>query len=178
MKKYFIYIINVVLLLSVLLTVCSFRTYAADASFDSRVVRMGFIALKDNAEVDDDGVFSGINVENAYKIGQYANLNIDIILFPTGQEALTMLDEGKIDMMCNVIKTPDREGRYLFSEYEVGNVPMCVFVRRNDDRFSFGNTQQLTGCPLVLKKTARSEPFLPASAPITGLCQTYRFFQT
>lgn len=57
MKKYFIYIINVVLLLSVLLTVCSFRTYAADANTDSRVVRMGFIALKDNAEVDDDGVF-------------------------------------------------------------------------------------------------------------------------
>jgi hypothetical protein len=38
---------------------------------------------------------------------------------------------------------PDREEKYLFSEHEVGRQPMCVFVRKNDDRFAFGESGQL-----------------------------------
>ena len=109
-----------------------------------QITRIGIIDQKHFAEKAGDGSYTGVNAEYVYKIAQYANLNIKITLYKSGPQALNDLNNGRLDMMCNVIKTPARAEKYLFTEYEVGRLPMCVFIRKNDDRFTFGELRQLS----------------------------------
>lgn len=155
MKKLYRVLRYILLLLYILLTTLTIPVCADDSLNTGRPIRIGFVLQKDNAEKTEDGTYSGINVEYAYKIGQYANLDVEIILFQTGGEALPLLENGTIDMMCNVIKTPDREQKYLFSEYEVGRTPFCVFIRRSDDRFSFGNVRQLAAMTFAAEEKSK-----------------------
>jgi signal transduction histidine kinase/ActR/RegA family two-component response regulator len=114
-----------------------------EATPASRIIRIGFIDLKDYAVRNSDQTYEGITVEYAYKIAQYANLKIKVFLYKNGQQALNDLDHDQIDMMCNVVKNATREEKYLFTTHEVGRIAMCAFVRKDEDRFAFGNTAQL-----------------------------------
>jgi signal transduction histidine kinase/ActR/RegA family two-component response regulator len=134
------------MLLSVILTmiismIC-FPVTAVHAE-TAQTITVGMLEYAGYATQNEDGTYSGYNVEFAYKIAQYANFNINIVLFKTGKEELDALDNGTVDALCNVFKTDDREEKYLFSEREVGNLSMCVFCKEGDSRFSYGNTSQL-----------------------------------
>ncbi len=167
MKRHRMVLTYMFLLLYFLLAVLTIPVSAADSLNEGRPIRIGFVSQKDYAEEKEDGTYSGINVEYAYKIGQYANLDVEIILFQTGAESLPFLENGTIDMMCSVIKTPDREQNYLFSEYEVGRTPLCVFVRRDDDRFSFGNVRQLAAMTFAAEENSKVRELF------TSFCHNY-----
>lgn len=108
-----------------------------------KIWRVGIIELPDYAEGDGRGKYTGINVEYAYKIAQYADIKIQIVLETNGQEALQQLDRGEIDMMCNVIRTSDREKKYLFTTREAGAQSMSVFVGKDRTQYSYSNIMQL-----------------------------------
>ena len=116
---------------------------ALAAGEQADTVKIGLINLKGYASKDSSGSIVGVNAEYAYRIAQYANLKIELVLFDSGPAALTALDNGEIDMMCNVIKTDQREAKYLFTENAVGSLAMCVFVGRNEGRFSYNYAEQL-----------------------------------
>lgn len=121
---------------------CTTPAVSAETS-STQVINVGLIDLQGYASENADGTFTGANVEFTYKIAQYANLNIQIKLFKSGKEALDELDQGTIDMMCNVLKTADREEKYLFTDREIGSLPMCIFARSDDSRYSYNNTAQV-----------------------------------
>ena len=166
MRKFFCFL-SVLLLLLYGVFSYSTTTWAGEHPGSKKITRVGVIALNDYAEKDMDGDYSGINVEYAYKIAQYANLNIEIVLYQSGKTALDDLDNGRIDLMCNVVKTPAREEKYLFTEQPVGRLAMCAFVRKNDDRFSFGNNKQLA------KMTFGSEQASTVGSLFTKYCSVY-----
>jgi signal transduction histidine kinase/ABC-type amino acid transport substrate-binding protein len=115
---------------------------SAEEPAEDKTVRIGIIAQNGYATLESDGSCSGANVELAYRMAQYANMKISIVLPLSGKEAMEMMDDGRLDIMCNVLKTPDREREYLFSEHEAGTNPMCVYVKR-DSRFEYNNVGQL-----------------------------------
>lgn len=131
-----------VLLLSCTLTVL-FTPGVLAAEDEKPCIRVGIIASAEYARQNADGRLSGVNVEYAYRIAQYANINIRVTLLDSGKKALQMLDDGQIDMMCDVMKTPDREEKYLFSQHEVGEISMCVYTAEDDRRFTYNNLEQL-----------------------------------
>lgn len=116
---------------------------AAMAKEKDNLIRVGMIQLKGYGDVDDNGDLSGVNVKYAYKLAQYANLNIQVFLFKNGKDTLAQLDAGKIDAMCNVIKTPEREKQSLFSSREIGSQAMCVFTDNKDTQYTYRNIHQL-----------------------------------
>ena len=138
--------------------------------------RVGVIALKDYAEKDMDGDYSGVNVEYAYKIAQYANLNIEIVLYQSGKTALEDLDTGRIDLMCNVVKTSAREGKYLFTEQPVGRLAMCVFVRDQEDRFSFGNNKQFANMTFGTEQVSTVGSYFTKFCSIYGITPKIKIF--
>jgi signal transduction histidine kinase len=128
---------------------------ALAAGEQADTVKIGLINLKGYASKDSSGSIVGVNAEYAYRIAQYANLKIELVLFDSGPAALTALDNGEIDMMCNVIKTDQREAKYLFTENAVGSLAMCVFVGRNEGRFSYNYAEQLKSMTIGYEKDSK-----------------------
>jgi len=42
-----------------------------------------------------------------------------------------------------LLKLEERTHKYLYAEHESGSTPNSVYVRENDNRFSYGNVEQL-----------------------------------
>lgn len=110
----------------------------------SRTIRIGISEYPSYAYKNADGRYDGIDVEYAYTIAQYANLSIQLTLIPDAETYFKSLDDGRVDILFDAIKTKQREKKYLYSEYETGSTPLAVYVRNDDDRFDYGNISQLS----------------------------------
>lgn len=110
-----------------------------------RPVRIGISEYPEYAFIDEHGQFSGCDVEYAHRIAEYANLKIEIVLIKDAETYFKSLDEGGVDMLFDAIKTDEREKKYLYSMNETGSTPMSIYVRKDDDRFEYGNSEQLHG---------------------------------
>jgi len=108
-------------------------------------LRVGVSAHPGYAYYDSSGNPTGVDVEYAYRIAQFANLNIEIVIIPDGGDYFGALDNGSMDMLFNVPKTDSLEGKYLYADKETGSSPLSVYVRYGDDRFRYGDTSQLMG---------------------------------
>lgn len=141
-------------------------------------IRVGIIASNGYAQQNADGSLSGVNVEYAYRIAQYANVNIRVTLLKSGKDAIQMLDGGQIDMMCDVIKTPDREEKYLFSQREVGEISMCVYTAEDDRRFTYNNLEQLKTMTFGAEEVSKVRDVFTAWCREHGFEPEIRLYQT
>lgn len=145
---------------------------------ETKIIKVGMIELNGYATQNADGTFTGANVEFAYKIAQYANLKIDIVLFKNGKDALYALDDGAIDMMCNVLKTADREEKYLFTEREIGSLPMCIFDRKDDTRHSYNNASQFDGITIGAEEGTKVKDYFVSWCEQQGVTPTMKYYDT
>jgi signal transduction histidine kinase len=113
---------------------------------DSRpAVRLALAEYPGYVYKDENGINRGIDVDFACKIAQYAGRTISIVqIADDSDQALHMLDSGSIDILGDTVKTPERTEKYLFSELAQGYSYNSIYVRADDDRFSYGNIQQLS----------------------------------
>ena len=110
------------------------------------LLRIGVPAYPGYAWQDENGMILGADAEYAYRIAQYANLNIELVLLNSSTEsAFDRLDHGDLDMLLGVSMTPERRTNYLFSEHETGTTLLSINARRDDNRFTYGNIEQLQG---------------------------------
>lgn len=127
---------------AMIITMALFPVSAVKAE-ETDTFDVGMLEFDGYATQSSDGTFTGANVEFTYKIAQYANKKVNIHLYKSGQEEFDALENGTVDTLCNVFKTPDRVEKYLFSEREVGNLSMSIFCREDDGRFTYNNVNQL-----------------------------------
>jgi signal transduction histidine kinase/CheY-like chemotaxis protein len=134
-----------------------------------RVLKIGLSEYPRYGYKDAAGAVAGIDVEYAYRIAQYANLKAQIILIPDAETYFQSLDDGRVDMLFDAIKTKTREDKYLYASQESGNTPNSIYVRNDDTRFEYGNLEQLKG--LTFGSEADSE----VTKIFTDWCQKYGF---
>ena len=127
----------------------------AESSIPVMGVRIGVLQQQGYATKNEDGTYTGADVEYIYKIAQYANFKIEIQLFESTTEAINALDNGEIDGMCNVIKTSDREEKYLFTEHEIGRQPLGIFVRKDDDRYSYQDLDEISNMKIGAEQASK-----------------------
>ena len=90
-----------------------------------------------------DGTYAGADVEYAYRIAQKSGLKINITLFNNEKDMIKSLDNGSSDMLFDFGRTDDLKDKYLFSETKIGASSLTVYARSNDDRFVYGDIEQL-----------------------------------
>jgi signal transduction histidine kinase/BarA-like signal transduction histidine kinase len=135
----------------------SFCTPAAAADADRQTVVVGMFPGEGYAEQDADGHWSGIDIEITENIAQTAGFSVRFLEEDSVEQALADLECGKIDMLADMAKTPEREQNYLFSEYEQGRVSTNVFVREDDSRWDYENTDQLKTMTFSCERDAIAE---------------------
>ncbi len=133
------------------------------------VVRIGISEYPGYAYKDENGNVTGADVEYAYRIAQYANLKMQIVLIDDAEDYFGALENGSVDMLFDAIKTTERTQKYLFADHEIGSTPMSVYVRQDDDRFTYGDVSQLQG------KIFASESGSEVGALFSAWCQQRDF---
>jgi signal transduction histidine kinase/CheY-like chemotaxis protein len=108
-----------------------------------QTVNVGMYLGEGYAEIDGQGHWSGIDIEITENIAQTAGFQVCFIEEDTVKQGLKDLDDGKIDMLADIAKTPEREENYLFSEHEQGSTGTNIFVKEDDTRWDYENTEQL-----------------------------------
>lgn len=136
------------------------------------IVRAGIFTGPGYAEQDQDGKWHGIDIEMLENIAQTAGFRVEFIEFESSKGGLAALENNEIDMLADIAKTPEREGRYLFCEYEQGNSSTNIFVPQEDDRWIYGDAQQ------IKRMTLGAERDNIAGVDLRKWCQQYGFEPT
>jgi len=82
------------------------------------IIKVGAIADNDFIE-NANGVFRGYGVEYLRIIADY-NDWIYLYVFDSWEDCFTRLDNGQVDMLCNVQFTKERSEKYLYSSIPLG----------------------------------------------------------
>ena len=111
---------------------------------EKKTIRVGIIEFPGFCYRGTDNEYRGIDVETTYKIAQNANLDVEIVpMVYSASVLIDALEKGEIDVLCDMVHTPARLRKYLFSEQEVGHSYNSVYVRSDDNRLAYGDIEQL-----------------------------------
>ena len=157
------------LALLLLLTVCAGPALAAgggDAA--ARVVKVGVVPSADYAEQDENGVWTGYDVEIIENMAQYAGLRAEIVSINSPEKAISGLEDGTLDIMDDMAMTAERGQHYLFSEDPTGSSSLSVAVAENNDTVEYGNVEQLSRLRFAVSTGSAGQLF-------TAWCQKHGF---
>lgn len=117
--------------------------YAAKTASESETVRIGYFSNGDFMHENEDGTIEGYDIEYYYTLASYAGWNLKIVKYDSLDSALAALQDGDIDMLSGLAKTPEREAAFIASEIKMCTVYAAVQTRADDDRFAAGDTDTM-----------------------------------
>lgn len=128
-------------LLSIAVILGAFIGVCAD-SISSRTVKIGCFFSDDIQESRKDSSYA--EYEYCLELEQYADLNFEFVKVPFS-EAFDMLENGQVDILNGIVKNPNLEGRFDFSEGTTGSVQSKIYARLDNDELYFGSVEKLNG---------------------------------
>lgn len=127
-SRKFIFIIPV-LILSLL-----FPTAASAAEYDAskEIVRVGFFALDGYHNIDEAGDYSGYGYDFLALANRYINVRYNFVGYENSREDMQkMLENGDIDLLTAVFKTPETEAKFDFSK-PIGRSSAILTIRSDN----------------------------------------------
>ena len=131
---------------------CSFLAYARDNG-EGKSLRVAVYNNSPLAYLDKEGVWRGSDIECLLNIAQRAGFGIEFIDSANDPDFLGNLDKGLYDIVADVVRTPEREQKYLFSDDVLGTVVTTLAVRAGDDRWEYGNLGQISRMKIGILST-------------------------
>ncbi len=115
-------------------TVINQPSYALEGRANDVIRVAGDINYPPYEFLDQNGVYRGFNVDMLNAV--FLELEMDYELIPMKwEEAQQALRRGEVDMIQGMIRTPEREGYYLFADPLVTNA-QAIFVRKDNQFIS------------------------------------------
>jgi signal transduction histidine kinase len=131
--------------------VCSAALAAAPGK--QRVLRVGVINKSVYANRGSDGTWSGIDIECLTNIAQRTGLKFEYVDSTLDADFLENLKKGKYDVLADIVKTPEREKEFIFNDATLGYMNTNFVVRLNDDRWEYGDVEQISRMKVGLLAT-------------------------
>lgn len=89
---------------------------AAGSAAKLKTVKVGVLNNTTYADQDENGVWRGIDVECLISIAQKAGFQLEFIDSTNDPDFMGSLDNGNYDIVADVVKTPERAEKYLFTD--------------------------------------------------------------
>lgn len=115
-------------------------------------ITVGIFTGDGYAQKNQNGVWSGVDVEITENIAQISGFDIEFKAEDSVENAFKDLDSGKINMLADIAKTSEREEKYLFSQYEQGTTGTSIFVSDSDTHWDYENIDQLKSMTFSCEK--------------------------
>ncbi len=130
------------------ITVICLTAQAASPAFAAgsgrQTVKVAVLNHSTYANQDVSGEWSGLDIECMISIAQKAGFDLQFIDSTTDPDYLGGLDAGRYDIVADVVNTPERARKYLFTEEAIGSTNSTMAVRADDDRWDYGNIEQIS----------------------------------
>ena len=132
--------------------------YAADGGKATlRTLRVGFYAYTGYHIMDADGNRSGYSYETLQDMAEYENLNYEYLGYDCdANEIMDMLENGEVDIVPMLRKTPEREERFDFSAEPISNVATMLTVRAGNRSIVAGDYSTYDGMIVGVSRTGNS----------------------
>ena len=130
----------------------------------SKVVRVGFSYDGDFMYKDSRGRYCGYEVEYIYNVAQLAGWTIQFVDI----DDINELDSGKIDMLCGLVRTPEREAKYFFSDKRMGATYCTLLVKQDNRTFVYDDITSFK----KMKTGMERNTFVPGA--YESWCKSYR----
>jgi signal transduction histidine kinase/ActR/RegA family two-component response regulator len=131
-------------LLSVLCLLAQFPFLAFAEESGRETVKVAVLNHTTYADRNEDGEWSGMDIDCMISIAQKAGFDLQFIDSSTDADFLGGLDSGKYDIVADVTKTSAREAAHLFTDEAIGSTDSTLAVRAADDRWDYGNIEQVS----------------------------------
>ncbi len=96
-----------------------------------KVVKVG--AIEGNSFIEEvNGSYYGYGVEYLEQIAKYTGWKYEYV-FDSWENCIEMFENGEVDILCNVQKTPEREQRYLYSCIPFGYDYSIIYAHPDSD---------------------------------------------
>lgn len=115
----------------------------AAGSGTQRTVKVAVLNNTTYADQDENGVWSGMDIEYMINIAQKAGFSVEFVDSSSDPDFLGNLDNGTYDIVADVAITPEREAKYLFTD-EVMSINNTLAVRAADNRWDYGDIDQIS----------------------------------
>jgi len=152
--------ILIVMLIAVLLAGFYPVPAKAETQEDRQTVKVAVLNNTTFADQDENGVWSGMDVESMIDISQKAGFQVEFIDSSMDPDFLENLDNGTYDIVADVAVTPERETQFLFTDEKMGTNNSTLVVRADDNRWDYGNISQISDMKIgVLSSYANNTEF-------------------
>ena len=121
----------------------------ADAAEGRRKIRVAHYTVANYQEKDASGRLSGYSNDYLRKIAQIANWELEYV-FVTMQDALVMLEEGRVDIVGFLGRNAEREARFAFPRFPAGVTSYTVATLKNTPLAGARGPESLNGCRVGL----------------------------
>ena len=132
--------------------------YAADGGRATlRTLRVGFYAYTGYHIMDADGNRSGYAYETLQDMAEYENLNYEYLGYDCDvNEIMDMLENGEVDIVPMLRKTPEREERFDFSAEPISNIATMLTVKAGNRSIVAGDYSTYDGMIVGVSRTGNS----------------------
>nr|WP_315021444.1 diguanylate cyclase [uncultured Aminipila sp.] len=158
----------------IIMVLIIFSSFIPDTSYaegkdQGETIRVGYFQLDGFNDISKNGYFSGYGYEYLMEIAKYTGWNYDFVYkttdSATGQEhrltykeALKMLENGEVDLVCNVRKTVDTEKSFMFPSFPMSEDYGILTTRRDNIKYSREDINSLKGITIgVLAGSSRND---------------------
>jgi L-cystine transport system substrate-binding protein len=132
----------------------------AEEQNSRQTVKVAVLNHSTYADRDENGVWSGMDIETMIGISQKAGFSVEFIDSSDDPDFLANLDNGTYDIVADVKITPEREKKYLFTDESMGTNNSSLIVRADDNRWEYGDIDQISGMKIgVLATYANNADF-------------------
>ena len=131
------------------------------AEGDARpMVRVAVLNHTTYADQDANGEWQGLDVECMINVAQRAGFQVEFVDSLLDPDFLGGLDRGSYDIVADVVRTPEREQQYLFTDESIGYTNSTLAVRSDDERWDYGNSGQVANMRIgVITSYANNQAF-------------------
>ena len=117
---------------------------------NARTVRVGYYIAPGFQEYDEKtGEYSGLSYEYLMALKLYTGWDYEFVPVEFS-DGVKMLQDGKLDLMNNVSKTPEREEKLGFSMYASGSNYACLVVRSDDTNYAYNDYETFSNMTIGL----------------------------
>ena len=110
---------------------------------EKTIVKVGFYPSAGFQDVTDDGEFSGSCVELLTRLRRYCNISFKYIkLLGDSRQIRAALDNGTVDMLVGIRRTPDREETFDFSK-PLWNLEVELSVNADNKKIISGSARSM-----------------------------------
>lgn len=116
----------------------------AENSTSHRTIKVGVLNNTTYAYQDENGIWRGSDVECMIAIAEKTGFNLQFIDSANDPDFMANLDNGTYDILADIVQTPERKDKYLFTDEAIGSTINIISVRSEDDRWDYGSVEQIS----------------------------------